>query len=143
MKHLELEHFQKLLNPQFKGSERMELVDHILECDTCAQQYKALKALDEQLNQITQGTKPKKHLTRYALGVAAVMAMALSPYLFRNQTTTPEIQIALEHALRETSNLPKLALNDEILRVNFRTALDDWSQQQNLLDLVALKNKTR
>ena len=78
--------------------------------------------------------KQKKPL-RYALGVAAVMAMAISPYL-----RTPEQKVDAPMAavdMKET----QMALLDRVHEVNFRHAVADWGQETNLLDLTQMQNQ--
>lgn len=137
MKHLNLEQFQSLLEQEVTASEREVLVDHILDCSQCGTQFKALKSLKDAC---IPAAKPKPKIFRYSLGVAAVMVMALSPYLFQPQST-PVPSMELAQQLQSNHPTITFAVNQEVSRVNFNSAVINWSQEQDMLELVALQNR--
>ncbi len=95
------------LNLMFQGkaqaTEHAAWADHILECPTCAARFQALHALHRQLQ-----PAPARIPLRYLLGVAAVMAMAILPYLDR-PVAAPEVIATTQVAQAETAQPVALA----------------------------------
>lgn len=85
------------LNLMFQGKanpdQQAAWTDHILECPTCTARFKALHALHRELE-----PAPARIPLRYLLGVAAVMAMCILPYLDR--PTSTQVAVAQTHPTR-------------------------------------------
>jgi len=139
MTHLQLDQFQDLMDDRLAQSKRAPLVDHILDCRECATRFKALKALEDAC---PNPAKPKRHLLRYGMGVAAVMIMAISPYVSKNLQTTPITGLDGEQiAASKTSQT--FAVTQAILEINYQSALTHWAENQDVRALVNLKNKAQ
>lgn len=141
MNHLELNQFQALLESKISDSERACFVDHLLECKECGTQFKTLHGLQEALQ---EPVKKRHSQIRYAIGVAAILFMALSPYLFHSTESKPPSAIqALAQNRPETTPAVNIAVHQEVLKVNYRAALGTWSQKKDVLSLVSLQNQPK
>ena len=138
MTHLELDQFQALLNQKTPRKQRDPMVSHILECDACANRFRALKALE---NALPNPAKPKRHIIRYGLGAAAVMIMAISPYFSKNLNPSSPTYAGDDRviALQDTETF---AVTQKILKVNYKAALTHWAENKDVLQLVNLQNQT-
>lgn len=130
MSQFTLEQYNMLKAGKLSADERAALMDQILSCSESAQRFRLMEQFDQEFK-----SRQKKPV-RYALGVAAVMAMAISPYL-----RTPEEHVAAPMAAIEADTDAQMALLDRVHDVNLRSAMATWGQETDLLDLTQMQNK--
>ena len=141
--HISLEEFNLMLRQDISDQERARLTDHILECDMCATRFRALNDLAQQMDEApatikTTGAKIiSMPLVRYGMGVAAVMAMAIIPYLKNDDPQNMQQRaIAAIEDVNGIENEKMFSILDEVRRVNYQTALEKWGQETNMVDLI-------
>lgn len=142
--HHSLDDINMILNGKATPAEREAFMDHLLECDACANQFKAMNALHVEAS---PATARKKHLLqlRYAVGVAAVMAMAIIPY-FRDSRAVPQEPATMQATLEQPAPVSEsaqvkaapLSLLDRVKQVNYDNAVANWGTQNSVTDLIKL-----
>ena len=139
--HLSLEQFNLLRSRNLSGNDRTHFVEHILDCDTCAGRFRLLNRLDSELR-TPAAERGSTRRIRYFLGVAAVLAMGAYPYLFRGHSDRfpTTVNRPVEMASAQELNGDQLSLLSQVKRVNFRHALDQWGNRNNLTQIIALQN---
>jgi len=132
MTHITLEQIQAMRAGTIDEAERLELVDHILGCETCAMRFKTMHALDRALEE-----KPAPRRPRLLPGLAVAAALALGFLIFRTEpNTAPEPSATLAELEQ-----PSLGLLDRVQEVNLRAALDEWGHHTDLRDLISIQNR--
>lgn len=143
--HISLETFNMMLRQEISQSEREGVADHILACDSCASRFRMLNQLQQEWDavQVVARTPARRliqsPMIRYGLGVAAVMVMALTPYLSRSLQSTDEASPLLADSVPANVNPEIFSILEEVRRVNYQNALDKWGQETTLVDLVAVQ----
>ena len=138
--HLNLDQFNLLLSRKLTSDEREAWVDHILACDQCADRFRVLNELARQAQPATVTRKP----LRYAMAAAAVIFMCLYPYLAKlpeSHSTAPES--AELFGLDTQGESYQLALLDEVKRINYRAAIDRWSQGTDLREILIWQQRVQ
>ena len=100
--HLSLDDFNLLISQKADPAERARMMDHILECEMCATRFRMLNELDQRMDKdLHAGQRHRNPFARmplkYALGAAAVLAMAIYPY-FTNPDEVTEPKSTTEMA---------------------------------------------
>lgn len=143
--HIPLETFNLLFAEKLEKKERAQVMDHVIECEDCAKRFKALRELETQMNtmlNIKPVAKRRQVPLRYILGVAAVMVMAISPYLSKpDHVTTASTEPAIASKSESAAIQNDFQLLDRIRDVNYRNAMANWNKETTVLDLVALKEQ--
>ena len=148
--HLSLEAFNQMLRQNISEQERHRMVDHILECDRCATDFRMLQDLSQQMEQAPAAAKTaagriiSMPLVRYGLGAAAVMAMAIIPYM-RDGEEPQNMQAraiaAIEAVEASGENQEMFSILDEVRKANYRATLEKWGQETNMVDLINVSKK--
>ena len=145
--HISLEKFNLLLDQKIADDDRIHLMDHLLSCDACADKFRVLNGLHQELGAGAQAApKPaarRRAPVRYILGAAAVLVMAITPYLFKGQQGKDQLLVT-----RQTPAIPAAAPSDisilnEIKQVNYQSAVTGWNKDSSLIDLVAIRNQLK
>lgn len=146
--HLTLEQFNMILKNQGAENELSVWREHIVSCQRCSRDFRALNELDQQLKAMNLGdqglvkTMParKKIPARYILGVAAVLTMAVAPYFRDTQkpAATPEPAVPALAQLEETATeAPKNEVLTRVATINYQKKVADWGQSgTKVTDLV-------
>ena len=134
MTHISLEQIRAMRAGTLAGDERHELVDHILDCRTCATRFKAMNALHTELETRVAPRRPR--VLPY-LAAAAILMLGLM--LFRSGPVAEPSLTAT--AFVELERAPSLDLLDRVHDLNLRAALDDWGDHTDLRDLISIQNR--
>lgn len=142
--HISLEMFNNLFGGSISQDDREALMDHVLDCDSCASRFKMLNALAEEMAEITPAAQPapapaaKKIPMRYVLGVAAIMVMSVTPYLTRQ--VNPMLPAGQTLAQAETAAADHqeqiFSILEEVRELNLQANLSSWNQGADMRDLV-------
>ncbi len=146
--HLNLEQFNMIMKNQGAETDLSAWREHIVSCQRCSRDFRALNELDQQLKAMNLGdqdlvkTMPtrKKIPARYILGVAAVLTMAIAPYFRDAQKPAHEPEPAVP-ALAQLEESGTQAPQNEVLTrvatINYQKKVADWGQTgTNVTDLV-------
>jgi hypothetical protein len=142
---LMLEDVNALIEGGLAETKRGRLADHVIACPDCARKFRAMRELAREFENLPATLEdaepaPKQGRLipfplRYALGVAAVMIMAVSPYLTRPSDSeaaggeanwanaTAEQQARMADHIGE-----RLGVLHQIATVNRREKVDLWGQ---------------
>lgn len=139
MAHLTLDELNLLFAQKATEQQRAQWSDHLIDCETCARQFKIMHALHEEMGEKRKQRAP----LRYALGAAAVIFMCAYPYFttpHQEGTTLASVESAAQNApsgpvAPESSSFDLL---NQVREVNYRKALEGWGQEHNLTDLIQL-----
>ena len=143
--HLNLDQFNQLLKNQGAENDLKAWREHILSCRQCSQDFRALNELDQKLKEMQIGQtelvkeqpQRKPIPLRYVLGVAAVMIMAITPYI-RDSKPVPTAPTPSEPILAQLDSGPHStpALLDRVAQINYQQDVADWGKDTTVKDLV-------
>lgn len=146
--HLNLEQFNMILKNQGAEHDLSVWREHIVSCQRCSRDFRALNELDQQLKAMNLGDQGlvrsmperKKIPARYVLGVAAVLTMAIAPYFRDAQTPADQPEPAIPVLAQLETSDAQPAQNEVLTRVaaiNYQKKVADWGQSKtNVTDLV-------
>ncbi|CAM2006947.1 hypothetical protein [Acanthopleuribacter pedis] len=143
--HLNLDQFNQLLKNQGAENDLKDWREHILSCRQCSQDFRALNELDQKLKEMQIGQtklvkeKPQRKPIplKYVLGVAAVMIMAITPYIRDSKPVAEEAApTAPVLAQLETTTQATPALLDRVAQINYQQDVADWGKDTTVKDLV-------
>ena len=134
--HVSQDQFNELFSKGISEEERINVTEHILECESCANRFRMLNQLQLKM----QKSSPWGKRLKYSLGAAAVILMAFTPYLYRGPEMVPQPQ-GTELAGVSLQPVSDLAVLSQVKTINFRDAMAQWGQRTNLTELVALQNQ--
>ncbi|PIE89181.1 MAG: hypothetical protein CR997_12475 [Acidobacteria bacterium] len=138
--HLNLEDFNLLLEQKITKDERLQMLDHMLNCDACTVKYKMLLELKQEM---VGNEFKERHPWRYALGAAAVLLLASFPY-FGNRKSNREIP-HLKQPVASTHNAAQLhgfSLIEEIQEINYKSKISNWGSRNTVQDILKAKNNS-
>ena len=140
--HISLETFNQLFAGKIDRKQREHLMDHVLGCGLCAERFKVLNQLDREMSEmigtprVVEQAEPRFRVPlKYALGVAAVMVMAVTPYLGRRQGS-PEEAAPAEVARVEPPPIEDFSVLDSVRKVNLQASLGNWNENPDVRDLI-------
>lgn len=146
--HLNLEQFNMILKNQGAEHDLSAWREHIVSCQRCSRDFRALNELDQQLKAMNLGDQGlvksmperKKIPARYILGVAAVLTMAIAPYFrdAREPANQPEPAVPVLAQLEDNQTQPpKNEVLARVATINYQKRVADWGQTTtNVTDLV-------
>ncbi len=139
--HISLETFNQLLHKELERTEHGALMDHVLDCDVCSARFKVLHQLDLEMNQMlagnTQEQAPRFRLPlKYALGVAAVMVMAITPYLTRGKKMVAA-DIPSTQIVQTVEDPLPFSVLDDVRAINFQASIGQWQQEPDVRQLIS------
>lgn len=145
MNHLHLDEMNALLEGQLGEAERRQMVEAILNHRENGTAFRALHQLKQSLDG-ERAPAQKRVLSgfpklRYALGAAAVMAMAVSPYLFhprQPQLDPANVQLLAHNPTPLDRNFK---IQDQVKRINLIQESKKWGSGVDTRHLVDLANR--
>ncbi|MCB1043211.1 MAG: hypothetical protein KDC35_09740 [Acidobacteria bacterium] len=130
MKHLSQDQMLGIINRSIDKSTRLEWVQHLVDCHTCGQRFRAHREAHLALE---PDTKPWGMIA-WAAAIAAIFTLVfVRPAEREVPTEIPQPQFV------QTSDT--MTLLEEIQQINQREAIASWGTQQNISDLVKLHNR--
>lgn len=136
--HLNLERLNLLLSGKATREERALLMEHILECDSCALKFRAFNDLNQRLDAAPR----RRSVWKYALGAAAILLMTIYPYVSKKPERRPRAHSAEDFVPGFPDGEPRqLAVLDRIQEINFQAGVRDWGTNASLADLIRLRNR--
>ena len=127
--HLELDDYNLLLEGKLGQDERLDLTEHVVDCERCRKNFKMLLELRNDL----LGTRiEKRHPLRYALGVAALLMMSAWPYFQKEQPGQKENKSQWS----QSETAPSLQLLEQVRQVNHRDKVAKWGKLVTIQDLI-------
>lgn len=136
--HLTPDQLNLMFSKKATAEEHASWTDHILDCPACARQFKAMHALHREMQPAQKVRIP----FRYAMGVAAVIAMCVYPYLDEPQPTSAH-KLAKNSAVTVQEQPPSISLLDRVNEVNYKSAVASWGSETSVNSLIQLSNKQK
>lgn len=125
MKHLNLDQMNTLLN-QERGSDWLDLAEHVASCEICGKKYRSLLSLKKEM------VEPKRQVMKWALGAAAVLTMASYPYLKPQMQAAPAEELSENLAMTQESG----DLLEQIRQINRQNQMQEWGSKTSVIDLI-------
>lgn len=148
MSNLKLDEMNALLEGQLSDAERRQMVEAILNHPEDGKAFRALHQLRQSFHaEMAPTQKTGKRILsgfpklRYALGAAAVMAMAVSPYLFHNEQIPQHTAKAPLLAHNSTPSSSNLKIQDQVKRINLIQESKKWGLGVDTRHLIDLTNQ--
>lgn len=141
-----LDQMNALLQGTCTADERRSLVEAILANPADAKAFRALHSLQASFPAQTQTRRDNRILAsmpklRYVLGVAAIMLMALVPYVFR-QPVAPAADVNIQLIASQSTTLgSNFEIKAQVKRVNLIQKSKKWGSGVDTRHLIDLTNQ--
>lgn len=136
MEHLNQEAMIRWIEGRADAAERRAWTQHVLDCPQCALRFKAMHALQSELD--TPQTRPvwKPAL----LAVAAAFLLFWLPVSWRQPDPLPHHPSIAGIQATEATHSSGFDTLERVRMVNDQHAVGEWGQGKDVLELVRMKN---
>ncbi len=137
MNHMSHDQISHLLDGQLSKKQQLAAAEHVVDCDLCAQRYRAFRDLRQQMQ-----PRPRRWLVGLASTAALAAAIMLTWNLQPTHSESIDPTIETTATLTQTTSEPTSEVLQLVKQVNFQQAVGTWGSNTSISELVTLRNRS-